>query len=165
MTPFPLPPSRLNLCMCTHRLKLCTNSSFNVLSEKKKGKKWFFSEARGQSIPKRLFQNSSASAAASWLPTAATPAFLSLGVEGARQTLSKVLFPEVKRGGRGAADPHGSTNHYRAKLRSPGRLSPMLLQANPLSWKPPKSSTYIDHSLTSSAASPRKEKLQDHRNG
>lgn len=80
--PFPLP--RLNLCMCTHRLKLCTNSFFNVLSEKKKKKKKkrCFSEARGQNIPEHLFQNSSALAAASCLPTVATPALGSHGAGG-----------------------------------------------------------------------------------
>lgn len=83
--PFLLPLPRLNLCMCTHRLKLCTNSSFNVLSEKKKKKKnqQCISEARGQSIPKHLFQNSSALVAASWLPTVATAAFLSHRARGA----------------------------------------------------------------------------------
>lgn len=110
-------PGWISVCVCACKLKLCTNRSFSVLSEKKKqqqhpksqkptkttnpqtkrkGKKWCMSEARGQSIPKHLFQNSSASAAASWLPTVATPAFLSHRAGGVWWVISRGLFPEVK---------------------------------------------------------------------
>lgn len=105
----------------------------NKPTNKKKEKKWYISEARGQSIPEHLFQNSSASAAASWLPTVATPALLSHRAGGVWWVISRGLFPEVKslsmssrkvaEGWREAADPRG-----RAKTRSSGRPSPFLLE-------------------------------------
>lgn len=55
----------------------------SLKKRRKKKTQQCISEARGQSIPKHLFQNSSALVAASWLPTVATAAFLSHRARGA----------------------------------------------------------------------------------